>query len=259
VDVKIIHTVQLGKTKRKRGAVFDIQCEDASGARFIVEMQVEEQKHFIKRSLFYLCMAVANLAKRGRMESRGKKIPYDYDIPVVYTLSFLNFDADFGKNCDEVVQYISLSNELHPQVRYDIMRLVYVRLPKFDKTEEECKSDIDRLLFIFKNVHNLDKVPKSFNKMVFKRLFEIARISNFTDEELMDYESDMKRFSDHANALAYAEEKGVVKGEARGLKKGKREGFVEIARNMLAKGYSVAEVIGITNLPREQVRALKRA
>jgi len=27
---------------------------------------------------------------------------------------------------------------------------------------------------------------------------------------------------------------------------------------MLAKGYSIAEVIGVTNLPREQIRALRR-
>jgi predicted transposase/invertase (TIGR01784 family) len=78
VDVNIIHTVMVGKTKRKRGAIFDIQCEDTSGARFIVEMQVEDQKHFIKRSIFYLCIAVANLAKKDKMESRGKKVPYDY-------------------------------------------------------------------------------------------------------------------------------------------------------------------------------------
>jgi len=240
-DVKIIHTVQLGKTKRKRGAVFDIQCEDASGARFIVEMQVEEQKHFIKRSLFYLCMAVANLAKKGRMESRGKKIPYDYNIPVVYTLSFLNFDTDFGNNCDEVVQYISLSNELHPEVRYNLMRMVFVRLTRFAKTEGECRSDLDRMLFIFRNAHNLDRRPSSFNKTVFKRLFEIARISNFTDEELMDYESDMKRFSDHANALAYAEEKGVIR----------------TAKNMLKDGLSPMRVARITKLPREEILALR--
>jgi len=247
IEVKIIHTVQLGRTRKKRGAVFDIQCEDASGARFIVEMQVEEQKHFIKRSLFYLCMAVANLAKKGKMESKGKKIPYDYNIPVVYTLSFLDFDADFGKGCDEVIQYISLSNELHPKVRYNLMRMVFVRLTRFAKTEGQCKNDLDMMLFIFKNAHTLGKVPKGFNKTVFKRLFEIARISNFTDEELMDYESDMKRFSDHMNALAYAKEKGVT------------QGVMQTAKNMLAKGYSVAEVIGVTNLPREQVRALKRA
>ena len=195
-------------------------------------------------------MAVANLAKKGKMESKGKKIPYDYNIPVVYTLSFLDFDADFGKGCDEVIQYLSLSNELHPEVRYDdLMRLIYVRLTRFAKTEEECKSDLDRMLFTFKNAHTLGKVPKCFNKTVFKRLFEISRISNFTDEELMDYESDMKRFSDHANALAYAEEKGLTKGEARGVMK--------IAKNMLKEGLNPNLVARITQLPRKEILALR--
>jgi hypothetical protein len=115
-------------------------------------------------------MAVANLAKKGKMESRGKKVPYDYNIPVVYTLSFLNFDSDFGKKCDEVVQYISLSNELHPEVRYGIIRLIYVRLSKFGKAEGECRNDLDRM-------------PSSFNKTVFKRILDIARISNFNKQQ----------------------------------------------------------------------------
>jgi len=240
-DVKIIHTALLGKTKRKRGAVFDVHCEDASGARFIVEMQVEDQKYFIKRSLFYICMAVANLAKKGRMESRGKKIPYDYNIPVVYTLSFLNFDLNFGNGCDEVVQYISLSNELHPEIRYDMIRMVYVQLSRFNKKEEECISDIDRLLFIFKNAQNLTEEPKSFKKMVFKRILEVARISNFNDEELMFYDVEMKRYSDHVNALAYAEEKGILR----------------VAKNMLKDGINPTRVARITKLPKEQIMALR--
>jgi predicted transposase/invertase (TIGR01784 family) len=250
-DVNIVHTVQTGKTRGNRGAVFDIQCEDASGTRFIVEMQVEDQKHFIKRSIFYICMAVANLAKKGKMESRGKKVPYDYNIPAVHSLSFLNFDSDFGKGCDEAVQHISLYNVLHPKVRYDDINMTFVRLSKFGKTEAECSSDLDRMLFIFKNAQNLEKMPSSFSKTVFKRIFEVARISNFTSEELMDYESEMKRFSDHANALAYAEEKGEARGVTIGLKRA--------AKNMLAKGFSVADVLKATDLSREQVMALRRA
>jgi len=244
-DVKVIHTVQLGKTRKNRGAVFDMQCEDASGTRFIVEMQVNEQEHFIKRSIFYLCMAVANLAKKGKIESKGKKIPYDYNIPVVYTLSFLDFDADFGKNCDEVIQYLSLSNDLHPEVRYDFMHLIYVRLTKFAKTEEECKSDLDRLLFTFKNAHNLAKRPRNFNKMEFKRLFEISRISNFTSEELMNYEREMKYFSDNVNALAYAKKKGVT------------QGILQTAKSMLKEGLNPTLVARITKLPREEILALR--
>jgi predicted transposase/invertase (TIGR01784 family) len=256
-DVKVIHTVQTGKTRKNRGAVFDIHCEDASGARFIVEMQVEDQKHFIKRSLFYLCMAVANLTKKGKMESRGKKVPYDYNIPIVHTLSFLSFDSDFGKGCDEIVQYISLYNVLHPEVRYGHINMTFVRLSRFEKTEGECRSDLDRMLFIFKNAQNLEKVPPSFNKTVFKRILEIARISNFNTEELMDYESDMKHYSDHENALAYAKKKGVAIGETRGVVIGAGKKANEIARNMLCDGVEPALVARYTNLPLKAVKALR--
>jgi len=66
----------------------------------------------------------------------------------------------------------------------------------------------------------------------------------------MNYESDMKRFSDHANALAYAKEKGEAIG--------KRAGFVEIARNMLKEGPNPTLVARITKLPKAQILALSR-
>jgi hypothetical protein len=96
-------------------------------------------------------------------------------------------------------------------------------------------------------------MPSSFSKTVFKRIFEVARISNFTSEELMDYESEMKRFSDHANALAYAEEKGVAIGEARG----ETRGLKRAAKNMLCDGVEPALVARYTNLPLKAVKALR--
>jgi predicted transposase/invertase (TIGR01784 family) len=135
--------------------------------------------------------------------------------------------------------------------------MTFVRLSKFVKAVEECESDIDRLLFTFKNVHKLEKVPPSFNKMVFKHIFEIARISNFNVEELMFYESEMKRFSDHANALAYAEKKGVMKGEAKGETRGIGIGVMRTAKNMLKDGLALSRVARITKLPLETVKALR--
>jgi len=121
------------------------------------------------------------------------------------------------------------------------MHMIYVRLTKFAKTEEECKSDLDRLLFTFKNAHNLAKRPISFKKMEFKRLFEISRISNFTSEELMNYEREMKYFSDHMNALAYAKKKGIL----------------QTAKSMLKEGLNPTLVARITKLPREEILALR--
>ena len=57
----------------------------------------------------------------------------------------------------------------------------------------------------------------------------------------MNYESDMKRFSDHMNALAYAKEKGVM----------------QTAKSMLKEGLNPTLVARITKLPREEILALR--
>jgi predicted transposase/invertase (TIGR01784 family) len=209
-DVEIIQTVEPGETSGSKAVVFDMQCKDVAGNRFIVEMQVGEQEFFIKRTFFYLCRAVSNLVKKGKTEVRKKRLPYDYNIPVVYTLSFLNFDVDFGRGCYEVVQYLSITNDFHPEVRYDIMHMVYVRLARFSKSERDCENALDRLVFAFKNAHKLKRKPRSFKEEELNVIFESAKISNFKPEELMDYERRMKYYSDSENALAYAKKKGML-------------------------------------------------
>jgi len=61
----------------------------------------------------------------------------------------------------------------------------------------------------------------------------------------MFYDVEMKRYSDHVNALAYAEEKGVGIGMKRA------------AKNMLKDGLDIARVARITNLPMKAVKALR--
>ncbi|MDR2556023.1 MAG: Rpn family recombination-promoting nuclease/putative transposase [Fibromonadaceae bacterium] len=245
--VSIINSEQLGKTRLNRNAVFDVYCEDASGARFIVEVQVDKQEHFIRRTFYYLCMIISNLAKKGKK--------YDFNIPKLYSISFLDFDLDFGKNCTEVVQHLSIRNDKHPEVSYDMLQMTFVILPRFNKTESECKTVMDKILFAFKNGHKLKKAPKSFREKELRDIFSIAEISNFTESELYKYEAIMRNEYDQRAILAYAKKEGEVIGETRGLKKG----ILQTAKNMLAKGFSVADVLKATNLPREQVRALKRA
>ena len=244
----IIQTVELGETNKTKVSVFDMQCEDAEGNRFIVEMQVGEQEHFIKRTLFYICRAISNLVRKGKSRVNGKKVPYDYNLPVVYTLSFLNFDLDFGKNCDEVIQYLSISNDLHPEIRYDLIHMVYVQLMKFCKREEECRTDLEKLLFSFKNAQSLAEKPKSFKKAAFEQIYELAKISNFNMEEHMDYERKMKYLSDYANTIAFAEKKGIAEGKAKGL--------LQAARQMKAKGFGVAVISEITGLPEKEIERL---
>ncbi|MCL2208040.1 MAG: Rpn family recombination-promoting nuclease/putative transposase, partial [Fibromonadales bacterium] len=52
-DVEILNPYIAGETLLNRNAELDIRCRDTRGNKFIVEMQIAKQKHFIKRSVFY--------------------------------------------------------------------------------------------------------------------------------------------------------------------------------------------------------------
>ncbi len=256
-EVKIGRNELLGRTMRKRGAFFDVYCEDASGARFIVEIQVKDQEHFIARTFFYLCMIISNLAKKGKK--------YDFNIPKLYSISFLDFDLDFGKNCTEVVQHLSMRNDKHLEVCYDMLRMTFVILPRFKKSESECKTITDKILFSMKNGHKLKGVPKSFKEKEFREIFEISKVSNFTDVELAKYEEAMMNRYDYEATIAYAEKKGEKRGigigERRGIgigeKRGVGKGVLRTAVSMLKDGLEPARVARITKLPKKQIIALR--
>ena len=95
--------------------------------------------YFIKRTFFYLCIIVCGLAVKGK--------DYDFNIPKLYSISFLEFELDFGEGCTEVIQYLSLRNDKHPEISYDILQMIYVILPRFKKKESECKTIMDKILF----------------------------------------------------------------------------------------------------------------
>ncbi|MDR0516546.1 MAG: Rpn family recombination-promoting nuclease/putative transposase [Fibromonadaceae bacterium] len=241
VDVHIKNPYTPGQTFENRDAIFDILCHDAKGNKFLVEIQVGRQAFFIKRVLFYACMAVTN---------NGKKGDWDFNYPPVYTISFMDFDLDF-KN-DDVIQYLSLSNEDHPEIRYDYINMVFVRLPLFNKKLEECCTLQDKLIFSLRHAHELEFKPEQFGEGVFDKIFDIAQIARFSKEERSIYEANMMNQRDQYAILKCAREEG----EARGVAIGREEGVVETARNMLGDGMEPALVAHYTKLSLETVKAL---
>ena len=92
---------------------------------------------------------------------------------------------------------------------------------------------------------------------MFDRIFEIARISNFTAKELSEYEASRMNMLDYNASMKFARKEGVAigeaRGEARGLTRGKARGKAlgiaigeargrEEIFSLLEKGMSLEEV-----------------
>ncbi len=223
--------------KGDRGLIYDIYCDTDDGRKIIVEMQNRSQKYFIERSIYYVAQAVAR---------QGQKGEWDYNFDAVYFVAFMNFKVEGLTEFRTDVQFYN--NNTHKPIT-DKVKLIYLQLPCFTKEEDDCKTNFDRWIYIFKNMEILERIPWAAKNSIFARLGEIAEVANLSKMQRRKYDQDLKIFRDSCNVLNYAKEEGYASGKEEGRAEGREQERYTIAINMLKKGLTpelVAEVSGLT-------------
>ena len=87
----------------------------------------------------------------------------------------------------------------------------------------------------------LDFLNELLKKQIFEKLFETAEIARFTPDQIRSYEDSLKYYRDLKNSLDTA----------------KVEGKIEIAKKMIAKGYSISDIRELTGLPEQLINELE--
>ena len=235
-DITYLNVEHMGGIELDRKAVFDVYCENELGEKFLVEMQKGEQEFFKDRSLFYSTFAIREQARRGS---------WNYELKAVYTIGVLNFvfdRTDDGRYIHEVRLVDIGTNE----VFYDKLAFIYLEMPKFNKTEAELETMMDKWLFVLRNLSSLFERPAALQERVFRNLFEAAEIAKFDRRERYEYEESLKNFRDMYSVIATAEKKGRAEGE--------KAKALEIAAKMKHAGMSAAEISKITGLEEAELQ-----
>ena len=106
----------------------------------------------------------------------------------------------------------------------------------------------------------MENKPEQFAGKLFDRLFEIARISNFTEEEVLEYEASFMTKWDYYAGMQFAKKEGIAVGREEGVVIGREEGeiigILRTARQMKSKGFATAVICEITGLSEEEVEGL---
>ena len=91
----------------------------------------------------------------------------------------------------------------------DKLKFVFVEVAKFNKTEDELTTDLDKWLYMLKNLSDLLERPAALRDKIFKRIFDVAEISSLDDEDKKNYINYMQTARDTYNQLEYAKKKGA--------------------------------------------------
>lgn len=250
VDLRFNKNERAGPVSKSRRMIFDLNCTGKNGEQFIIEVQRIRQPNFKDRALFYSSRLIHDQAPQG-----GN---WDYSLKEVYFIGILDFSLD---DSDEhsYLHYVRLAYERTGLEFYRKLGFIFIEIPKFVKTERELETDIDKWLFVLKNMSRLNKLPVILNSRIFAKLFQLATVSNLTKEEFMKYEKDLMASWDEYSLLKFAKEEGFEKGIEKGIEKGAEERNYVFVTNMLLTGkFSVTEIAGLAGVSEAFVRKVKK-
>jgi predicted transposase/invertase (TIGR01784 family) len=276
-EIQYLPTEQLGLTAEMRRVIYDIYIATENGKRYIIEMQIGAQKYFAERIAYYLSVSLVkqapNRGKKTKTNVEGKTIAKSWDfniagICVIAILNFILFKEKFAKKI--IVERIRFIREQAQVYCIDMIRMITVELPKFNKPITATSSLLDKWLYLLRNMEKLTTYPEEFFEEEFVELFEEARIDKLTPENMKEYNDSVLRYDEIDFVVEYAVEQAVEQALEKERKKSEKErkqerkklekereksdkALINAVKLMYKQNISIKEISDATGFTRERV------
>ncbi len=236
VKVSLIDPFLVPRIKGEKASIIDVRATDMRGRQFIVEMQVADKKGFGKRVQYYVAKDYSLQLLAGD----------DYQLlNPTYFIGILNFP--FGTNPAYYTKHLTTDQETGEHLLAD-MQYAFIQLTKFKKKENELVTMVDKWTYFLKNARKLKLMPNNIDDEGLKEAYEEAEMFNWSKEMLMSYTVAGMREHDAQNELEKAKDDGIEIGRV-----GEK---LDVAKNALSEGSSIAFVSKITGLSIEEVQKI---
>jgi predicted transposase/invertase (TIGR01784 family) len=214
LDVEHLSLEQHVAVPELKLSIVDVKCTEASGRRFVVEMQVAKVEGIEKRIVY-------DASKAHVMQLRSaEEYPTLCDVVGV---TVCNFKLWPGKVKSGGFKVPMLSRwrmqEQHskkvglPQVQY-----TFLELPKYAGGDDP-RTMIDKWAYFFREAKNLNVVPPALEEGPFREALDVARLASFSPAEWEAYERAKMAEQDARGALSVAHQEGETAGQAKAILK----------------------------------------
>ncbi|MBQ9722915.1 MAG: Rpn family recombination-promoting nuclease/putative transposase [Bacteroidales bacterium] len=232
VDIEYLPTEHQGQlVDFSKEYQYDFMCRDISGAVFIVELQRYRDDHWFKRCVSYASRAYDRQNRKGE----------DYDVPPVYLIGLMGVEVDHPDKeywRDKYVsEYTFREKNCHDLLGETIV-IIFAEMANFRKDSEDCVTEVDKMLYVLKNIGKMLDQPHWLQHEVYTRIFNACEIAGFTEDKRIKYEKEMYDERRLKSEMQTAKRLGFEQG----VKEGREEGREELIRTIHSKGFSVMEI-----------------
>lgn len=241
-NVEFLSPIQDPEIASKKQSIVDVLCRDKNGVQIIVEMQVAPTKGFEKRAQYYAAKAYSGQLNKGQKQD-GKYHNLKEVIFIAIADCIIFPDKKEYKSDHVILDKKSYEHDLKD------FYFIFVELPKFNKNDiSNLETIVDKWCYFFKHAPETseeDLINLIGLDLIIEKAYEALNQSNWSEPELMAYDEETKRIRDNIAAMDYQYDKG------------RAEGKIEIALNLLRQNLSLDVISSATGLSHDELTKLK--
>ena len=240
-DLTIVDPYNIPLLKGMKDTYVDVKAVLSNQSTVIIEMQILNVASFEKRILY-------NAAKNYSLQlSDGE--PYNLLNPII-ALTIVDFVM--FKEFDKYISNFKLIEKTEFIEYSGDIELIFIELPKFNKSLEELQNIQDQWVYFIKNAGSLNYLPTNIEPIV-NSAFNISNQATLTQEELELQHRKKDFIYMQKSSLELAEKKGIEQGIEKGTINTKKE----IAKSLLNLGVDINTIIQASGLSSNDINQLK--
>lgn len=139
-------------------------------------------------------------------------------------------------------------------------KIFFLSLAQVNEEWDGCRSELERQLYLVKNMEKLNKESKPYISGEYEDIFNASEIASMAAEDIVAYRSSIMIEMERQSALEFAKEEGKEEGREEGRAEGREEGIeagkMEVAREMKKKGMLLGDIMLFTGLSEQQIEKL---
>ncbi len=243
-DLTIVDPYNIPMLKGMKDTFVDVKAELSDGSRVIIEMQVLNHEGFEKRVLY-------NAAKNYSIQLT-KGDAYHLLNPVI-ALTITDFTLFEGS--PELISNFKLLEKKQFIEYSDDIELIFIELPKFNKTEAELTTIQDKWLYFIKNAGDLDYIPHNLEQEL-EKAFSIANEANLSAEELELQHKKRDWVYIQKSSIELATKTGLKQGLEQGLEQGEWNAKVTMIINAHQLGLPIQTISELTGVDEDKILAV---
>ena len=233
-------SLNLTKYLDGKESIVDVKCITEDNQTVIIEIQLQGNQYFIRRSLYYWANSYSSLLNKS--ENYTKLSP----VISINVLDFILFNdiKDFH-SC-----YL-LKEIKHNKILTDHCMLHYIELPKFNLNNDKEKLSSWIKFFKGENMSNLIKENNIFEEVE-------KRCQSFIDSDPLINAYRKKEWNEYfyKDMMNVEREEGIKEGIEKGKLEGIRDEKYSMAKSMKTKNMDINLISEITGLTIDEIEKL---